>query len=210
VPVYLNPVLITGQASTAAGAYTNLPAFSTGATNTNMTLAATTGIVSGTPGQFSAGNTPAHTITIANAASGGPAGTFAFNIVANSAFFTYNADGGKGVTLPNIYYFVQGQPLTVASGNYPGYTNAHLSPVGGTGVVSYSIYSATASTPAFSTTGLTFNNTTGAISGTPTTSTYIFNYGFWDYVVAGKKADGSFTLYKIRIKIYRTTPEWSL
>ena len=83
-----------------------------------------------------------------------------------------------------------------------------MKPVGGTDVVSYSIHPISAAAPAFSGTGLSFNTTTGAISGTPTVNTYTVNYGFWDYAIKGTKADGSFTLYKIRIKIYKTTPEW--
>ena len=82
-----------------------------------LTLSTSTGIISGIPGQFTANSTPTKTIAIANAVSGGPAGSFAMNIVANSAFFTYNADGGKGVTLPNIYYFVQGQEAECSKRN---------------------------------------------------------------------------------------------
>jgi hypothetical protein len=209
--IYLNPVLIGGQANNIANSFTNSPAFVSGAANANITLSNSTGVISGTPGQFTANSSPVHTITIANAVSGGAAGSFTANIVANAAFFTYNADNGKGVTLPNVYYFVQGEPLDIAKGTYPGYTAAGLSPVGGSGVVNYTIYPFNANSPAFATTGLTFNTTTGAISGTPTTNTNNFNnYTFWDYVVSGKKADGSFTLYKIRIKIYKTTADWSL
>ena len=211
VPIYLNPVVIAGQPATTATAFTNSPVFATGTANTNLTLSGSNGAISGTPGQFSTNSTPAHNITIANAVSGGATGSFAFNIVANTAFFTYNADNGKGVTSPNIYYFVKNIPLEQASGNYPGYTNAGLNPVGGSGVVSYTIYPLNSSTPAFSNSGLTFNTTTGAISGTPTTNTKPFTaYTFWDYAIAGKKADGSFTLYKIRMKIYDTAAEWSL
>ena len=62
-----------------------------------------TGIVSGTPGILAtAGTTSTHTITINNAVTGGPAGSFAMNIVANAPFFTYNATG-KGDTFNNIY-----------------------------------------------------------------------------------------------------------
>jgi hypothetical protein len=211
VSVYLNPVLIAGQAGTAANAFVASPAFVSGAANENITISASNGIISGIPGQFTATNTPAKNISIVNAVTGGPAGSFNMNIVANSAFFTYNADNGKGVTLPNVYYFVQGQQLNLASGAYPGYTDAGLSPVGGTNVVNYAIYPSNTNTPAFANTGLAFNIATGVISGTPTTATLSFNnYTFWDYVISGKKADGSFTLYKIRVKIYRTTAEWSL
>jgi hypothetical protein len=211
VSVFLNPVLIAGQAGTAANSFVASPAFVSGAANENLTISATTGIISGIPGQFTAGSTPIKNIAIVNAVSGGPAGSFTMNVVANTAFFTYNADNGKGVTLPNIYYFVQGQQPNLASGNYPGYTDAALLPVGGTGVTNYTIYPANATSPAFNTTGLTFNTTTGGISGIATVNTGNFNnYSFWDYVIAGKKADGSFTLYKIRVKIYKTTAEWSL
>jgi hypothetical protein len=211
VSVFLNPVLIAGQSGTAANSFVASPAFVSGAANENVTISTSNGIISGIPGQFTAGNTPVKNINIANAVSGGPAGSFNMNIVANSAFFTYNADNGKGVTLPNIYYFVQGQQLTTANGTYPGYTDAGLSPVGGAGVVNYTIFPLNTNSPAFSNTGLTFNTATGAISGTPTTPTLSFNnYTFWDYVISGKKADGSFTLYKIRVKIYRSTTDWSL
>ena len=210
VPVYLNPVVITGQPGASATAYTVSPAISSGAANTNLILSASNGVISGTPGQFSTNSTPAHTITIANAVTGGAAGSFAFNVVANAAFFTYNADGGKGVTNPNVYYFVQGEQVNVANGSFPGYTSAGLSPVGGSGVVGYNIYPLNTNTPSFSNSGLTFSTTTGAISGTPSTSTRnLTQYTFWDYAVVGKKADGSFTMYKIRVKIYGTTTEWS-
>ncbi len=211
VSVFLNPVLIAGQAGTAANSYVASPVFIPGAANENLTIASNAGVVSGIPGQFTANSAPVKTIAIANAVTAGPAGSFAMNIVANSAFFTYNADGGKGVTLPNIFYFVQNQEVKTANGTYPGYTDAGLAPVGGTGVVNYSIIPSNANSPQFSTTGLSFNTTTGVISGTPTTNTYNFStHAFWDYVIAGKKADGSFTLYKIRVKIYRTAAEWSL
>ena len=211
VSVFLNPVLIAGQAGTAANSYVASPAWVSGAANENMTISTSTGITSGIPGQFTANSTPTKTIAITNAVGGGPAGSFTMNIVANSAFFTYNADGGKGVTLQNIYYFLQGTEVKTANGTYPGYTEAGLSPVGGAGVVSYNIYSANVNSPAFANSGLIFNTTTGVISGTPTTNTKAFNnYTFWDYIIQGKKADGSFTLYKIRVKIYATPAEWSL
>jgi len=211
VTVYLNPVLIGGQANTTASAFTNTPAFLTGANNTALTLTGNTGIIFGTPGKFLTDSTPTHNIAIANAVTGGTAGAYVAKIVANTAFFTYNADGGKGVTNPNIYYFVHNEPVNVAKAEFPGYTAAGLSPVGGNGVVNYTILPSNTSSPAFANTGLTFNTTTGAISGTPTTNTANFNnYAFWDYVIQGKKADGSFTLYKIRLKIYKTTAEWSL
>jgi hypothetical protein len=210
VSVFLNPVLIAGQAGTVANSYVATPAFVSGAANENLTLSTSNGSISGIPGQFTANSTPTKTIAIANAVTAGPAGSYTMNIVANSAFFTYNADGGKGVTLPNIFYFVQNQEVKTANGTYPGYTDAGLSPVGGTGVVNYAIIPSNANSPQFSTTGLTFNTNTGVISGTPTTSTFNFSaYQFWDYVIVGKKADGSFTLYKIRVKIYRTTSEWA-
>ena len=204
VPIYLNPVIKAGQ----TGTYTITPAFVSGTANENLSFSS--GTISGTPGKFSTNSNPTHAITINNAATGGPAGLFDVNIVANTPFFTYNADNGKGVTLSNIYYFVQGQPLTTANGSYPGYTDAGLKPTGGAGVVSYTAYPMTTSTPAFSTSGLTLDPATGTISGVPTANTFNFsNYIFWDYAIIGKKADGSFTTYKIRFKIYRTTSEWA-
>jgi hypothetical protein len=206
VLINLNPVVTAGQVLSYAVA----PAFSTNTGNGNLSLNTATGIVSGTPGALAtAGTTSTHTLTINNAATGGPAGSFAMNVVANAPFFTYNSTG-KGATLPNIFYFVQNQSVDVANGTYPGYTSAELAPVNGAGVTSYTIYPATATTQPFSATGLTFNTTTGAISGTPTSNTQNLTiYSFWDYVVVGKKADGSFTVYKIRFKIYPSISVWS-
>ncbi len=204
VQVYLNSVVTTGQ----TGTFSIAPAFTSGVANENMSLTTATGAIFGTPGQFTTNSTPSHTLTINNAVTGGPAGSFAMNIVANAPFFTYNGNA-KGGIVPNAFAFVQNQSVDVANGIYPGYTSAELAPVNGAGVTSYAIYPATATTQAFSATGLTFNTTTGAISGTPTTTTQNFgNYTFWDYVVTGKKADGSFTVYKIRIKIYATPAVW--
>ena len=203
VNIFLNPVLTAGQANT----YAIAPAFVTGVANENLSFSS--GSISGMPGKFSTNSAPTHTITITNAASGGPAGSFAVNIVANSPFFTYNADGGPGASSSNIYLLVQGQAVNAASGNFPGYSANGLKPFGGAGVVKYTIYPLSSSAPAFSATGLNFDTTTGAISGTPTTNTNNFNnYNFWDYVILGQKADGSFTVYKLRFKIYRTTSEW--
>lgn len=207
VNIFLNPIITAGQ----PGTYSISPAFLGGTANEGSLFLNSNGSVSGIPGQFTANSTPSHTITINNAAVGGPTGSFTMNIVSNAPFFTYNADNGKGVTLPNIYYFVQNQRVDTANGNYPGYTTAALVPVGGTDVVSYTIYPATASTQPFANTGLSFNTTTGVISGTPTTNTLSFNnYAYWDYIVEGKKADGSFTIYKIRIRIYATPAEWGI
>ena len=76
--------------------------------------------------------------------------------------------------------------------------------------MSYAIYPNNSNTLPFSSTGLTFNTTTGAISGTPATNTMSNSiYTFWDYIVQGKKADGSFTIYKIRIKIFRNISDWA-
>ncbi|HET7897304.1 MAG TPA: putative Ig domain-containing protein, partial [Flavisolibacter sp.] len=203
--IYMNPVVSAGQVSS----YAVSPAFVSGISNEALSLDNNAGIVSGTPGKFTTDSTPTHTITINNAATGGTTGSYTMKIVANTPFFTYNADGGKGVYVQNIYGFVQGQPVDVANGTFPGYTAAGLKPVGGTGVVSYAIYPVSSSAPAFNTTGLSFNTTTGAISGTATTNTYGFStYSFWDYAIVGRKADGSFTVYKIRLKIYRTAGDW--
>jgi len=201
--MFLNPIVTAGQ----PGTYSITPAFTTGVANEALSFS--NGTISGTPGKFSTNSNPTHTINIANAATGGPAGSFAVNIVANSPFFTYNADGGKGVTLTNIFYLVQGQQLETANGLYPGYTAAAMKPIGGTGVVNYTAYPATAATPAFSSTGLTLDPATGTISGVPTTNSFgLSTYSFWDYAIVGKKADGSFTVYKIRFKIYKTAADW--
>jgi hypothetical protein len=210
VPIYLNPVATAGQ----VGTFSMAPAFVSGGANENLTLTPSNGMISGTPGTFNTNSTPSHTVTINNAVTGGPTGSFAMNIVANAPFFTYNADGGKAITNPNTFLFVQNQKVDVANGTYPGYTLAGLTPVNGAGVVSYSIYPIVKSgtlAPEFSSIGLTFNTTTGAISGTPTMSSKGsagLSHNFWDYVVVGKKTDGSFTVYKISLKVYTTPAEW--
>jgi hypothetical protein len=48
ITVNLNPVITTGQ----TGSFSIAPAFTTGATNENMSLNTATGIVSGTPGHL--------------------------------------------------------------------------------------------------------------------------------------------------------------
>ena len=58
VSVFLNPVLIAGQAGTAANSYVASPAFVSGAANENLTISTSTGIISGIPGQFTANSTP--------------------------------------------------------------------------------------------------------------------------------------------------------
>jgi hypothetical protein len=203
VNIFLNAIVTGGQ----AGTFSATPAFVSGTANEALTINGATGLVSGTPGQFSTNGTPSHAINIANAATGGPAGAYTMNIVANAPFFTYNSLSTSA--LPNIYTFVQNQKVDVASGNYPGFSATALTPVNGAAVVNYKIIPANSSTVPFANTGLSFNTTTGVISGTPTSNTFnLGNYSFWDYIVQGKKADGSFTLYKIRIKIYATTAEW--
>jgi hypothetical protein len=211
ISVYLYPVITAGQISS----YTISPIFESGATKENLSFGSLgAGIISGLPGQFATTNTPSHTITLTNPATSGTNGSFAMNIVANAPFFTYNADNGNTKFFPNnIYGFVLNQRVDVASGTYLGYSAAGLAPVGGTGVISYSIQPVITNgnivTPAFSATGLTFNTATGTISGTPTVSTFsLSNYNYWEYVITGKKSDGSFTIYKIRVKIYNTTAEW--
>ena len=202
VLTYLAPVVIAGQPATTSTAFTT-----TAFTGEGMSLTGSTGVISGTPA-IAAPASSVHAITIANAATGGlPAGSFNMNIVYNAPFFTYNSTGIRQAN-NNIYNFIQGQPLNTATGTYPGYTT-QAAPVGGAGIVSYAIYPNTANTPAFSSTGLAFNSTTGTLSGTPATNTSSNSlYTFWDYIVQGKKADGSFTIYKIRIKIFRNLADW--
>jgi hypothetical protein len=202
----MNPVTTAGQVLSYAVA----PAFSTHNGTGSLSLNTAIGTVSGTPGALAtSGTTSTHTITINNAATGGPAGSFIMNVVANAPFFTYNGNG-KASLVPNAFAFVQNQNIAVANGIYPGYTSAELAPVNGAGVNSYAIYPQSATAQPFSAIGLTFNSTTGAISGTPTINTQGvgFNPSLWDYVVTGKKADGSFTVYKIRIKIYPSISVW--
>ncbi|MBO9203911.1 MULTISPECIES: putative Ig domain-containing protein [Niastella] len=204
--VYLNPLITAGQVSGYSVAATPF------VTGESLNINSTSGVISGTPpGNFSGGATPSHTVTLTNPAGIAYNGSFTMNIVANDPFFTYNSTG-KGTNATNNYLFVQNQPVNVASSPYPGYTSAELSPVNGAGVVSYSVIALNPDRNPFAPgTGLTLNTTTGVISGTPTINTYNFNsHAFYDCVVVGKKADGSFTLYKLRIKIYRTLAEWSL
>jgi len=204
--IYLNPVTTAGQVLSYAVA----PAFSTNNGTGNLSLSTAVGTVSGTPGALAtSGTTSTHTITINNAATGGPAGSFIMNVVANAPFFTYNGNG-KASLVPNAFAFLQNQNVTVANGAYPGYTAAELASVNGAGVTSYAIYPVNATAQPFSAIGLTFNTTTGAISGTPTINTQGvgFSPSLWDYIVTGTKADGSFTVYKIRIKIYPSTSVW--
>ena len=204
--IYLNPVTTAGQVLSYAVA----PAFSTNNGTGSLSLSTAVGTVSGTPGALAtSGTTSTHTITINNAATGGPAGSFIMNIVANAPFFTYNGNG-KASLVPNAFAFLQNQNVTVANGAYPGYTATELAPVNGAGVTSYAIYPVSATAQPFSAIGLTFNTTTGAISGTPTINTQGvgFSPSLWDYIVTGTKADGSFTVYKIRIKIYPPTSVW--
>ncbi len=181
-----------------------------------MTLSTTTGIYSGTPASSFVLPSPyTGKIGIANAQTSGAAGNFDLsNVVVNNPFFTYNS-GGAGGVLPNIYCFLQNSAVnafTVSSvngGASPVYSAASLAPQGGLGVVSYAIYPATTTTASFASTGLTFNTTTSVTNGTPTTNTLSNTiYSFWDYVVVAKKADGSFTIYKIRVKIYDTLSTW--
>jgi hypothetical protein len=199
---YLNPIVTAGQPATTSTAFTT-----TAFTGEGMSLTGSTGLISGTPAAAAPASS-VHAINIANAATGGlPAGSFNMNIVYNTPFFTYNS-GGIRQAINNSYNFIQGQPLNTATGTYPGYTT-QVAPVGGVGIVSYTIYPNTTNTLPFSSTGLAFNSTTGAISGTPATNTMSNTlYTFWDYIVQGKKADGSFTIYKIRIKIFRNLADW--
>ncbi len=202
--ISLSPVVTAGQVKASSGYTAPTPAI------TGVSVNTSTGIYSGTVSSSYTLPVPyTGTIAIANAQTGGAAGSFALSgVVVNAPFFTYNS-GGAGGVLPNIYLFVQNSKVdafTVSSvngGTSPVFTTTALAPQGGSGVVSYAIYPATTTTAPFASTGLTFNTTTGAISGTPIISTLANTiYSFWDYVVVGKKADGSFTIYKVRFKIY--------
>lgn len=235
VGVYLNPVLTMGQPASSAAYSITYTSWPTGATNSklNMTLDGTTGSYYGTPSNVASypAGTYVGNISIKNAGTGGvPTGSFALNAIVNDPFFKY-VNGGTGVasTLPNIYYFVKGQDVKAPSSwvdannspkSFSGYTLAQLAPVvqpNGSGVTSYTIIPASTGTtgaaPAFSATGLTFDPKSGAISGTPTKSNldqFTQGYGlFWDYIVIGTNpTDGSFTYYKIRLKIYATAADF--
>lgn len=226
VGVYLNAVLTAGQPlassgySVAAFAPSNL---------TGMSLSdGTKGVYSGTPS--AAANTYTSTLTIKNAAGAAYSnGTFGLNVIVNAPFFTYNNGGtklttGTASTNPNVYSFIVNKNVkdSVAGQNFAGYTDAQLAPTLAAGLnasdfKSFAIYPATigsgTSVPAFAKTGMTFNTATGAISGTPTISNlqqFVGGYGsYWDYIIVGKKTDGSFTYYKIRFKIYSAAADFN-
>jgi hypothetical protein len=200
--IYLNPFVLAGQPGT----------FSLTPTGSPLTLTTSTGMFSGTPAVTA--TTPyAGTLNIANLQPGNlSTGSFAVNFVSNVQYFTYNNMGVGGV-LANYYMFLKNQPVdqAVTGGTYPGYPAAALIPVTGGGMTSFSIYPMSATTPAFASTGLSFNTTTGAISGTPTmdSSGGLSITSAWNYLIVGAKADGSFTIYKIVVKIYSTDGGWS-
>lgn len=210
--VYCNTIVTAGQAKSAS-AYTISPAI------TGMSVSGTSGLYSGTPGAAFTTGDHAETITIQNAAAGGlPTGTFTFDAIVNTPFFTYNngsTSPGAKPTLPNYFMFVQGQNVTapVAAGNFAGYTAAQLSAVPATGItdpITYAIYPVNIAQPLSALTGLSFNTATGAITGTPTVSTLQGNnYANWGYIIVGKKPDGSFTYYRINIKIYANGADWA-
>jgi hypothetical protein len=203
--IYLNPYVLAGQPGT----------FSLTPTGSPLTLTTATGMLSGTPAVTA--TTPyAGTLTIANLQPSNPnAGSFALNMVSNVQYFTYNNMGVGGV-LANYYEFLKNQPVDLAvtgtGAKYPGYPAAALTPTTGGGMTSFAIYPMSSTTPAFTATGLSFNTTTGAISGTPTMDS---NNGTtitasWGYLVVGAKGDGSFTIYKINVKIYPADAGWGL
>ncbi|AEW00028.1 Ig family protein [Niastella koreensis GR20-10] len=209
--IYITPVVCAGQLASPI-TYTVTAPFTSGASNENLVLTPSTGMISGSPAGLFTSGTPAHTINIPNAQTSGAAGTFTTNIISNTNFFKYNADGGKAKFVQNGYGFVVNQKIDVANGIYPGYASNWLAPQGGAGVVSYAIYPLTTIgnvLQPLSNFGLTFNTTTGAISGTPTAPTQnLSNLVFCDYVIVGKKSDGSFTYYKIKVKVYSAISDW--
>ena len=198
--IYLNPVVVAGQPGTYSLAPTGSP----------LTLTTSTGMFSGTPAV--AATTPyTGTLTIANLQPGNPnAGSFAVNMVSNVQFFTYNS-GGVGGLLGNYYQFLKGQKVDQGTGNvYPGYSTAGLTPVTNGNVTKFAIYPMNTTAPAFAATGLSFSTTTGAISGTPTMDSQGSSSitATWPYLVVGTAADGSFTIYKLNVKIYATDGGW--
>jgi hypothetical protein len=202
--IYLNPYVLAGQPGT----------FSITPTGDPLTLTSATGMLSGTPAATA--TTPyAATLNIANLQPGNPnAGSFAVTMVSNVEYFNYNNQGVGGL-LANYYEFLKNQPVdqavTGTGAKYPGYPAAALTPTTGGGVTSFAIYPMSSTTPAFASTGLSFNSTTGTISGTPTIDS---NNGTtitasWGYLVVGtKSSDGSFTIYKINVKIYPADAGW--
>ena len=210
--VYCNTVVIAGQAKSTA-AYAISPAM------TGMSVSTGSGLYSGTPGTAVTIGDHTETITIQNAATGGlPTGSFTFDAIVNAPFFTYNNGGtspSSKAGLSNYYNFLQGQNVTapVTAGNFAGYSTAQLSAgvaAGITDPITYTIYPVNTAQPFSALTGLSFNSTTGAISGTPTVNTMQGqNYANWVYIIVGKKGDGSFTYYKINIKIYANSADWA-
>ncbi|MCU7547888.1 putative Ig domain-containing protein [Chitinophagaceae bacterium LB-8] len=202
--MYLNPLLLAGQPSN----YSVSPAYSS--TTDGLSFATATGIISGAAKTGTA-TIADRAVTVNNAAPGGPVGTFNVKIVANSPYFTYSS-GMKRSELSNSFAFLQNQPVSVATATpngYPGYTTTQLAAVGSLGGGTYAIYPTTSTTPTLASLGLTFNTATGAISGTPTSNTMSnTNYPSYYYLVVGTKADGSFTFYKIRIRVFRNETDW--
>lgn len=206
--IYLNPVVTAGQPKATSG-YIITKNFAVG----GMSLNATTGVYSGTA--TAAAGTYSGTDTIKNAAAGTD-GTFGLNIQVLAPYFTYSSPINKGGTA-NTFCMIQNQKVDVAVNDanpgtyvYPGYTTQQLSPQSpAAGIIGYTIYPmstypGTTTYVPFAATGLTFNTQSGAISGTPTANTLNGNlYTSWNYLIVGKKADGSFTYYKIAVKIYQ-------
>lgn len=159
--------------------------------------------------------TATSSIALNNAIPGGTAGSFGLNISSNAPYVTYNTAAGnvgstnycankRSFAYPNAYFFIKGRAITAAPNGTDScyYTAAQLSPSTAS-ATSYSIY------PAQLLPGLSFNTTTGALSGTPTMNTNFGTiYNFVSYTVVGRKADGSFTLYQILVKVFDNASDY--
>jgi hypothetical protein len=208
--MFMSPVITDGQVKASSPYSIVAPTLS------GMSISSSTGVYQGTPAtSVTLPLTYTGKISILNVQTTAPADTFDLSgMQVNTPFFTYNSGSPTGL-LPYVYCFVENSAVntftisTINGGASPVYSAVQLAPQNATGVVSYSIYPTTATTVPFTSTGLTFNTTTGVIGGTPTVNTLSFgNFTNWNYVVVGKKVDGSFTTYKVTLRIYDAASNW--
>jgi hypothetical protein len=203
----LVPITTAGQVSTF-GALTPVL--------TGLTVTSSTGIITGVPKIAAA--TATSTIALNNAISSGTAGSYTMNAVSNAPYVTYNTSAGavgssqycaanfRSFAFLNTYFFIKGRAVNAAPNGTDScyYTSAQLSPVvANSPVASYSIY------PAQLLPGLSFNTTTGVLSGTPTINTNFGGiYSLVSYTIAARKADGSFTTFQIMVKVFDNVSDY--
>ncbi len=152
---------VTAIGGTSPYSFTVTPALPAG-----LSLAAATGVISGTPTAAQAATT--YTVTITDAATATATNTFSLTI--NPALSTAVAVGTKALTIN-----------TAAVAFIPVTTSAGTSP--------YS-YAVSPSLPA----GLTLNATTGAVSGTPTATSPSTTYTVTATDAAGATSSKTFSL----------------